>query len=531
MEQEDSLGRRMCYRDGIHVPCPGENGGESEPVESADPVESQESQIADELGNYSIEDLQAALTRLGGEISDSRSQMTGRLASMIAEGNAPRQPDPREASGEGARNTPSRMDKAKASSTLASRVNNLVGKELSPQNVQRYRAALSALSLEELKELRESAAAVAEDLPGDEEEPHKYGCLITILPNSVASVITKWAKENIDPKHLGEGGLEKTPHVTIKYGLEDSSPGMTERVKNLVAGVRPFHIRLGGFSHFPGDSDEGSPLYVEVESEDLHELNLLVSSTFHCVDKHPSYVPHVCVAYVAQNKVNRYEDADAPFLGIDCKIDTLEWSPATGRKERIVLSKTGYTKSLLDSPLIGRKSLVSYAVKSVPPSPFRVRDEAKRRNAAAAIQSQGAQTDEKTAPTPAASTDTQNAPRVSDLLDPIHHKTNMTPEDVASLGKLFGGRSGVLLHDEELSTLHPDTAGKFKSEGVLGRSIIPNHHALTFKGVLVKHGGKLPKPSELGQGAHPVLSELYRVGDPQQQDKLADAYGLPREKR
>ena len=64
---------------------------------------------------------------------------------------------------------------------------------------------------------------------------HKFGSLQLILPEFLRKQITDWVIKNIFETHLGPGGIEFYPHITLKYGLKDSSEGTIESLHNLLA--------------------------------------------------------------------------------------------------------------------------------------------------------------------------------------------------------------------------------------------------------------------------------------------------------
>lgn len=188
--------------------------------------------------------------------------------------------------------------------------------------------------------------------------PHEYGCLMAVIPEPVAGQIVGWAKSRIDPKHVGTEGVEDAPHVTVKYGFRDSGPETLAKVKAMLAAVKPFTIRLGDFSKFDGKPEEGDPLFLEVESKELHALNAKVSRDFPCKDSHPEYRPHLTLAYIDAKAIGEYTPiARLPFQNIDVRIDCLEWGGADGKHEIIPLapalaSSVPSTKSLTPADLI-----------------------------------------------------------------------------------------------------------------------------------------------------------------------------------
>ncbi len=179
--------------------------------------------------------------------------------------------------------------------------------------------------------------------------PHSYGCLMAILPKDVSEEILHWSNEYIPDRHLGKGGREDTPHITIKYGFTDSSSETVQALKELVQSNGPISVKLSTFSLFRGNED-GDVLKVGVSSLDLVKLNKIVTQSFPCEDKYPNYVPHVTVAYLDPNFASAWTHQPASFINREVLITEVEWSPPEGKKTRIPL---GETKSLHSCPSCG----------------------------------------------------------------------------------------------------------------------------------------------------------------------------------
>lgn len=166
----------------------------------------------------------------------------------------------------------------------------------------------------------------------------KYGCVMMVLPDSLRKEITDWCLENVPEFHLGKGGRETKPHVTVKFGFTDSSPETVEKLKGLFSQHGPVKARLLGFEQFKTgygkwDDSDGDVLHIKVWSPQLQELNRAVSEQFPCHDTYPDYKPHVTVAYLDPAVSSLYEGKTAPFLNQDILLDKVEWSGADGDRE------------------------------------------------------------------------------------------------------------------------------------------------------------------------------------------------------
>jgi 2'-5' RNA ligase len=163
-----------------------------------------------------------------------------------------------------------------------------------------------------------------------------YGCLMGMLPESLSAEIIRWTKENIDPSHLGTGGFTDYPHITVKYGFTSPYKTIRDQIRQISMLYGPLTVRLGGFSLFRGNED-GDVLKVDVESEDLHQLNRVLSEQFDTEDKYPTYKPHLTIAYLDPNFSSAYTANLAPFLNQEVLITELDYSCQTGKRESITL--------------------------------------------------------------------------------------------------------------------------------------------------------------------------------------------------
>lgn len=106
----------------------------------------------------------------------------------------------------------------------------------------------------------------------------------------------------IDDADLTEKGREDIPHITIRYGLETNDAG---QVRQLVETFGPIKFKLGDVDYFQGD--EHDVVIIRVESDDLHRMNELLGQLPN-VQTHPTYQPHVTLAYVKPGMGQKYVD-------------------------------------------------------------------------------------------------------------------------------------------------------------------------------------------------------------------------------
>ena len=136
-------------------------------------------------------------------------------------------------------------------------------------------------------------------------EAYSYGCLMAVLPDEVAKKVMGFANlipdEDIFDDEDGEKGREDTPHITIKYGIHTSD---AKEIRDLLDGQMVQRATLGPVTCF--HNDEYVVLKIDVNSEDLHALNALVSDGLECTDSFPEYHPHVTIAYLRHREDDPY---------------------------------------------------------------------------------------------------------------------------------------------------------------------------------------------------------------------------------
>lgn len=163
--------------------------------------------------------------------------------------------------------------------------------------------------------------------PQDAQNPvvdvHSYSSTQIDLPTMMAIALSEFGL-SIPEADLGEDGREGRPHVTVKYGLHTSDP---TDLKNLLAGEPAIRIRLGRTAIF--ETEGGDVLHIQVESDDLHRLNALISSNLEATDTHPTYRPHATIAYLKAGAGQVYAGDDI-FEGMEAVIDVIYFSPRDG---------------------------------------------------------------------------------------------------------------------------------------------------------------------------------------------------------
>ena len=109
----------------------------------------------------------------------------------------------------------------------------------------------------------------------------------------------------IDPNDLDGHGIEDDIHVTVRWGFD----GVTrEQLQAVIGDQPPARALLTKVSTFPPSpsSDQAEVLKIDVESNDLHRINRIVSNAFPAETSFPIYVPHVTIAYVKPGTAKKY---------------------------------------------------------------------------------------------------------------------------------------------------------------------------------------------------------------------------------
>lgn len=188
----------------------------------------------------------------------------------------------------------------------------------------------------------------------------KKGCLMAALPEGVRKELTDWAAEHVLEDHLGIGGREASPHVTVLHGFppdfpEEEVEWLTDYLKNF----GPLRLTLGGLGLFRGN-DDGDVLKLEVDSPDLHELHHELKELFYVETKFPEFLPHVTLAYLDPAAADLYVEEAHPFAGREVLVEETVFSSAA--KVRTTMPLSALPRSVfgpLATPVFGVKELVN----------------------------------------------------------------------------------------------------------------------------------------------------------------------------
>jgi len=165
---------------------------------------------------------------------------------------------------------------------------------------------------------------------------HEFSSTHVRLPGKIASKVIKWGKDNIAPEDIynadGKYGREDEIHVTVLYGIHDSSEKAAEEI---LRSERPIVLELGKVAIF-NNNPQFDVVKIDVISPDLHRVRKELADALEYTDKYPRYHPHVTIAYVKKGTGEKYEGGKY-FDGDRISCDAVIFSSKIGKKTPIEL--------------------------------------------------------------------------------------------------------------------------------------------------------------------------------------------------
>lgn len=176
-----------------------------------------------------------------------------------------------------------------------------------------------------LMPLTDGVAAMSR--PGSEcppiARPFEYSSVQINLPPAIAGAILEFAAR-IPDADLAEAGRTVQPHLTIKQRLIMNHP---RQLISLLADEQTFSVTFGRTHRFVTPDHE--IVHVDVAGERLYDLHESVRTLQHG-DPHPTYHPHVTIAFVKPGCGAKY-DGDGFLAGLAMPVRALTYSGADGR--------------------------------------------------------------------------------------------------------------------------------------------------------------------------------------------------------
>lgn len=177
------------------------------------------------------------------------------------------------------------------------------------------------------------------------EDKHKYSTVQFDLNDDLRQRLIAYGQK-IPDDDLAAKGRETNVHITIKYGLHTNDAAA---VRDILDGVKSFTVKLGKVSAFYADNQSTKDgvkrsgkdfdvLKIDVVSQALHRLNRRIADALEHTDTHPTYSPHVTIAYLKPGTAADYAGSDE-FAGEEMVVDKLIFSNCEGETTTIDLDR------------------------------------------------------------------------------------------------------------------------------------------------------------------------------------------------
>ena len=153
--------------------------------------------------------------------------------------------------------------------------------------------------------------------------PHTYSTTQATLAPAIAKTVRQAGQRLILPEdvHPTEG-MEETPHITVKYGLETDA---VAEVSPSLAGTAAFPVTVQSLDVFETEQEDYDVLVLRVDSPSLHTLHTQLSEAVQNTETFPEYKPHITLGYVKKGEGAKYRGRQTGLEGQTFQVNDIEF--------------------------------------------------------------------------------------------------------------------------------------------------------------------------------------------------------------
>lgn len=174
------------------------------------------------------------------------------------------------------------------------------------------------------------------------EESYDSSCVLVRMPKEISKILDSYNYENIPDDCIAEGKKRETEyHVTILYGIEDTSSEETLELLKKKINSSTFKVRLGAVSKFYQDDYDVVKIDIDDYTGKLEAAFDAVNENIDNRNEYDSYHPHCTLAYVRKGTCEHLI-GDSSFEGVSVVLNELEFSSSD--EDSTVLTTFGKKK-------------------------------------------------------------------------------------------------------------------------------------------------------------------------------------------